>query len=657
MAQTLSSRMRTIAAGVCTVVLSAAAAGAAPDPIGSVNPVRVNASVLQYQQQASVASDAAGHFVAVWLTHNMSAGGVYTIQGQRYDAAGAPFGPVEFQINSLAVSSASAPSVAFAPDGSYFVVAWAVTGANPAIMVRRFTGGFDGTLPAPLEASELAVVLGPYVAAPAVATTNSGFVIAWLDLGNASLPEFVYAQRFNADTSAVGAPILIGSPSNNGLVKITTRPALAADGDGDFVVAFQRCCTSLSVIVTRYDAASAALNPSAVISSTAVEPHPSVGMWPNGDFIVAFDNRGSVADDVFAQRFSYSPATGLVADPAVKLSTTATGSIHQSAIAVDADGNALIVWRSAGVFGAWASSNGTSFTTEFAVNQSVTQDSDPQPASIADGKFAVAWTDPTRDANGTSGIYAKLVTYPADLVVSSFSAPSYAAAGVTYSVQAVVFNRGHQSSAATTTRVVWSTTPTYDPSAPVLAALPTGAIDANQAETESFSITIPSGSVPGVYYLIAVADAANVVAEAVESNNTLVHSVVIGKDITVASFSAPRYATRGSTITITDVIENVSGSSTGTFTVAYGWSSDPTPSSNDSLFAVRAVSLAANPDGAGCGMFRWTPEWCSRFQQTVTISPMQMPGTYYLIVWADVTNAIHETNETNNIRVIPVTIW
>jgi hypothetical protein len=72
-----------------------------------------------------VASDAAGNFVVVWES-NGSAGtdtDSTSIQGQRYDAGGAPVGS-QFQVNSYTTLYQRTPNVAADAVGN-FVVVWA----------------------------------------------------------------------------------------------------------------------------------------------------------------------------------------------------------------------------------------------------------------------------------------------------------------------------------------------------------------------------------------------------------------------------------------------------------------------------------------------------------------------------------------------------
>ena len=66
-----------------------------------------------------------------------------------------------------------------------------------------------------------------------------------------------------------------------------------------------------------------------------------------------------------------------------------------------------------------------------------------------------------------------------------------------------------------------------DPSDANLGSRAVPALGAAQASTATISITIPAGTPPGSYYLVARADADGVVAEASEVNNTWSRAITI----------------------------------------------------------------------------------------------------------------------------------
>ncbi len=97
-------------------------AAAAATPVGAE--FQVNTYTTSVQGFPSVALDADGDFVVVWDS-NGSAGtdsDGYSIQGQRYDVSGSTVGD-EFQVNTYTISNQFSPSISLDANGA-FVVVW-----------------------------------------------------------------------------------------------------------------------------------------------------------------------------------------------------------------------------------------------------------------------------------------------------------------------------------------------------------------------------------------------------------------------------------------------------------------------------------------------------------------------------------------------------
>ncbi len=107
-----------------------------------------------------------------------------------------------------------------------------------------------------------------------------------------------------------------------------------------------------------------------------------------------------------------------------------------------------------------------------------------------------------------------------DLTVFGLTAPASAVAGATISVTDTVKNVGGGSSGASTTRIYFSANFTFDAADQPLGDRTVLALGPNATNAGSTSVTIPAGTAPGVYYLIAVSDADGAVTETTESNNT-----------------------------------------------------------------------------------------------------------------------------------------
>jgi subtilase family serine protease len=148
--------------------------------------------------------------------------------------------------------------------------------------------------------------------------------------------------------------------------------------------------------------------------------------------------------------------------------------------------------------------------------------------------------------------------------------------------------------------------------------------------------------VAGTYYLIAMADADGLVAEAKENNNTRYKSLTIGPDLTVSQLTGPTSAAVGATIIVNESTRNL-GSPTVASTTRFYLSTDATLGADDTLLASRAVP----PLGVG---------ETSAAAVALTIPGTIAPGTYYVIAQSDADGTIAELNEANNLKTRTISI-
>jgi uncharacterized repeat protein (TIGR03803 family) len=140
----------------------------------------------------------------------------------------------------------------------------------------------------------------------------------------------------------------------------------------------------------------------------------------------------------------------------------------------------------------------------------------------ADGPGVVTETN---EANNT---LAKKITIGPDLTVSVLTAPSSASAGAAISIADTTKNTGGVSDGvATITRFYLSKNTAIDPSDFTLGSRTVPALAPSAASASSTSVTIPAGTAPGAYHIIAVSDATSVVAESNEGNNKKVIAITV----------------------------------------------------------------------------------------------------------------------------------
>jgi subtilase family serine protease len=112
-----------------------------------------------------------------------------------------------------------------------------------------------------------------------------------------------------------------------------------------------------------------------------------------------------------------------------------------------------------------------------------------------------------------------------DLVESALSAPASAPAGSTITVADTALNQGGGTAGASTTTFYLSTNLALDSSDVAIGSRPIPQLAPGQSNAGTTAVTIPAGTAPGLYAILAVSDSAGAVVETSETNN--VRSILI----------------------------------------------------------------------------------------------------------------------------------
>jgi hypothetical protein len=169
-----------------------------------------------------------------------------------------------------------------------------------------------------------------------------------------------------------------------------------------------------------------------------------------------------------------------------------------------------------------------------------------------------------------------------------------------------------------------------------------GALAAGSSSTGMSNVIIPDVA-PGVWFLMANSDDGGLITETSEANNLRVVSIHIGPDLDVPTLSAPATATAGSTILVTDGVQNVGRGTAAASSTRYYLSTNLTLDASDKLLDAERVVPALHANDTCTG-------------SALVVLPAGLTGRYYLIAIADGTNAVAESNETNNVFSRPITI-
>ena len=371
----------------------------------------VNTYTTGAQWFPSIAIDADGDFVIVWQSDGQD-GSSNGIVAQRYNADGSKAGG-ELAVNTYTTSNQRYASIAMDADGD-FVIVWESEGQdgdNYGVVAQRYNA--DGTK----VGGELAVntYTTSYQGDASIAMDADGdFVVAWNSYDQDGDSWGIYAQRYNADGTKVGGELAV----NTYTTSYQGNANIAMDADGHFVVvwnSFGQDGSSYGIVAQRYNADGTKVGGELAVNTvtTSEQSRPSIAMDADGDFVVAWESKGQDGDGngIYAQRYN---ADGSKAGIEFAVNTVTTSEQSRPSIALDADGDFVVAWESYGqdgdrhgIYAQRYNADGSKAGVEFAVN-TVTNDYQNQPsiALDADGGFVVVWNSYVQDGSNY-GVYAQ----------------------------------------------------------------------------------------------------------------------------------------------------------------------------------------------------------------------------------------------------------
>jgi hypothetical protein len=284
---------------------------------------------------------------------------------------------------------------------------------------------------------------------------DGGYIIVWIDAAtNDGQGNGIYAQRFDATGTKVGAEFLV----NTSTAGDQFSPSVASAPDGSFAVAWEGAGTSIDVFCQLYTKDGVRKGPEFLLNTTVTgnQRYPEIQYYSDGTFVAGFvdgaqtvlqrfdaDGRtlgletrissgtGNVVidglcvrrdnsilltwtsgGDVYGQLFN---STLQSIGSQTKINTYVTGTQEYVNARVDAQGNFIAVWESAGQDGSGMGMYGRRFdknfnpiSGEFAITTNTTNDQfEPQIAVEPSGRFIIVWSDNNnRDGGGGSASLA-----------------------------------------------------------------------------------------------------------------------------------------------------------------------------------------------------------------------------------------------------------
>jgi len=295
--------------------------------------ILVNQHIIDDQQWARVASDAAGNFVVTWTSSNQGST-PQSVYARRFDANGTAL-TNEFQVNATVSGIQKDSVIAMDQATGDFVIAWQGEGSGDTagIFFRRFNA--DGTAKDTIDQLANLTDRGTEND-PAIAMQASGnFVIVWEEA------KHLYFQRFDS----TGNPIT-GGPQNgevqiDGPFSTSSGASVGSDAAGNFTVVYREESTLTGIWHRGFNAdGTEKYTWSHLATGDAISP--SIDMADDGSHIITYQKTGTGLDlDVFAEKFD---ANGNSLGAAFQVNQTSAGSQSQASIALIDTDHYVVAW-------------------------------------------------------------------------------------------------------------------------------------------------------------------------------------------------------------------------------------------------------------------------------------------------------------------------
>jgi len=247
---------------------------------------------------------------------------------------------------------------------------------------------------------------------PAIAMNGNGdFVIAWVDWRSQMTD--IYAQRFASDGSALGSNFKVNNDVGNGPRE---RISVAIDGSGNFVITWQ--VHLINIYAQRFANDGIPLGNNFIVSQGGL---PAIAMTVDGNFVITWVNFNVFPTFIYAQRYT---SDGSVLGNNFKVNDDDGTSMYDDPdISIDNAGNFVITWtdyRNIGpdIYAQRFAYNGSILGSNFKVNNDSGNHSQfyPSIASNNNGNFIITWADHRIGSN----IYAQRYTSNGGVLGSNF---------------------------------------------------------------------------------------------------------------------------------------------------------------------------------------------------------------------------------------------
>jgi hypothetical protein len=306
--------------------------------------VRVNSDGgTAYQQYPVVAMDGSGNAVIVWVDDRNGHGNIYA---QKLDGNGNWLWAADVQVNSDSGTATQwFPAVAVDGSGNDIVVWEDYRNGAPHIYAQKLGGNGNWLWAADVQVSSEGGT--GYQRFPAVAVDRSGnAIVVWENYRGGDSSD-IYAQKLDGNGNRLWAASVRVS-SNSGTAS-QWSPAVAVDGSGKAIVVWHDYRNGDGDIYAQKLDGSGNWLWSADMrvnsdSGTAVQRLPAVAVDRSGNTVIVWTDERNGDQDIYAQKLN-GDGNGLW--PIDIRTNSDGGTAHQgeAAVAVDENGNAIVVWH------------------------------------------------------------------------------------------------------------------------------------------------------------------------------------------------------------------------------------------------------------------------------------------------------------------------
>ena len=246
------------------------------------------------------------------------------------------------------------------------------------------------------------------------ALSDGGYLVTWTSWAQDGSDFGVYAQRYDADGTAVGTEFQVNTHTNSS----QQRSVVAGFDGGGFVVVWEsngQDGSNLGIFGQRYDANGVATGSEFQVNThfSNHQRHLDVSAFANGGYVVIWESQlqDGAGYGVFGQRFD---ASGVAVGTEFQVNTYTTGAQWSPSVATLSDGSLVVTWESNGqdgsnhgVYGQRYDDAGLAAGGEFRINTTTAnQQTGSTVTGLSGGGFVVAWESNLQDGSAY-GVYAQ----------------------------------------------------------------------------------------------------------------------------------------------------------------------------------------------------------------------------------------------------------